>query len=579
MAEYLSPGVYMEEFDSGGVPMEGASTSTAGFIGLAQRGEVVGLPELVTSFNDFRRAFGTHLSDNAFGNYRFLAYAVEQFFTNGGSRAYIMRVAPSDAKVAGNADAAGSQKPALTVQAKNPGSWGNAIRLKVVPASKAKTQIKALVGDASTTKKYEVKNSAGFIQDDVVVFTDGVNQQYCKVVSAQDNIIELSEALKGEVTDTSIQPVKTLGTCEFNLHVNYGSEEEVYEKCSLNVHTPNHVSKITAKSRLVVISDTSAASDDPVAPFEVIAGDAEATEYVIELAGGGDGSQANVTPDIFIGEDNGAGNRTGIQSFRDNDVVSFIAIPGVTNANVQLELVAHCELLKSRIAILDVAKENTREPDVAAHRNIFDSSYAALYHPWVQVFDPLDKKNIYIPPSGSVAGVYARSDNGRGVHKAPANEIVRGCSGLSVQYNKGEQDIMNPKGINLIRSFPGQGIRVWGARTCSSNGLWKYVNVRRLFIFLEESIKNNTNWVVFEPNDEALWARVHRTIDAFLTRVWRDGALMGNSPEEAYYIQIGRSTMTQDDIDNGRLICVIGVAPVKPAEFVIFRLTQKTGDQ
>ncbi|MGZ4164277.1 MAG: phage tail sheath family protein, partial [Tumebacillaceae bacterium] len=162
--------------------------------------------------------------------------------------------------------------------------------------------------------------------------------------------------------------------------------------------------------------------------------------------------------------------------------------------------------------------------------------------------------------------------------KAPANEVIRGCVGLDVQYNKGEQDILNPKGVNLIRAFTGQGIRVWGARTLSSNGLWKYVNVRRLYIFLEETIKRGTNWVVFEPNDDKLWARVQRTIDAFLTRVWRDGALMGTSPQEAYYIHIGRNTMTQDDIDNGRLICVIGVAPVKPAEFVIFRLTQKTAE-
>ena len=163
------------------------------------------------------------------------------------------------------------------------------------------------------------------------------------------------------------------------------------------------------------------------------------------------------------------------------------------------------------------------------------------------------------------------------MHKAPANEVVRGCTGLSVPFNKGEQDILNPKGINLIRSFPGQGIRVWGARTASSDPGWKYVNVRRLFIFLEESIKANTNWVVFEPNDERLWSRVKRTIDGFLRTMWRDGALAGGSESEAFYCEIGPSTMSQDDIDNGRLICVIGVAPVKPAEFVIFRITQKTG--
>ncbi len=175
-------------------------------------------------------------------------------------------------------------------------------------------------------------------------------------------------------------------------------------------------------------------------------------------------------------------------------------------------------------------------------------------------------------------GIYARSDNTRGVHKAPANEVVRACSGLDCQFNKGEQDILNPKGINLIRAFPGQGIRVWGARTVSSNPKWKYVNVRRLFIFIEESIKANTNWAVFEPNDTALWVRVQRTISVFLTGLWRNGSLMGSSPEEAFFVNIGRDTMSQDDIDNGRLICVIGVTPVKPAEFVIFRITQKTSE-
>lgn len=265
-----------------------------------------------------------------------------------------------------------------------------------------------------------------------------------------------------------------------------------------------------------------------------------------------------------------------VQAFADNDVVSIMAVPGVTDPNVQLTLVAHCENLASRFAVLDVPREARKVQDISSHREIVDSTYAAMYHPWPQVFDPLDKKNIMIPPSGSVIGIYARSDNSRGVHKAPANEVVRGCVGLDCQFHKGEQDILNPKGVNLIRSFPGRGIRVWGARTTSSDGSWKYINVRRLFIYIEESIKANTNWAVFEPNDEVLWVRVQRTISVFLNNMWREGSLAGSSPDEAFFVNIGRDTMSQDDIDNGRLICVIGVAPVKPAEFVIFRITQKT---
>ncbi|MFD0676907.1 MULTISPECIES: phage tail sheath family protein [unclassified Paenibacillus] len=583
MAEYLSPGVYVEEFDSGAQPLEGASTSTAGFIGLAQRGEIEGVPLLITSVADFHRNFGSYLSENAFGDYRFLSYAVEHFFLNGGSRGYVMRVAPSDAKLATNQGSANKEAKVLQITSKNPGTWGNQVRIVVVPASKAKTQILDIIGTPGESVQYRVKNNAGFNVGDIVAFQNGGSKQYNRIVSSLDNIIELESVLDGEedVIDTNLLPVKVLTTSEFTMHVFYGDEAESFEKVSLNVSAANHVEKILSRSNIIIVKDISLGTDlGAVAPFESLSGEnEEAGKFQISLFGGSDGSIANLAASDFMGVDRGPGKRTGIQSFIDNDVVSIMSIPGVTDPNVQLSLVAHCENLGSRFAILDVPREKTKVADVMTHRNIFDSNYAAMYNPWLQVFDPLDKRNIYIPPSGSMAGIYSRSDQTRGVQKAPANEVVRGAVGLDCQYNKGEQDILNPQGVNLIRHFAGQGIRVWGARTCSSNGLWKYVNVRRLFIFIEESIKNGTNWVVFEPNDEQLWARVQRTIEAFLTRVWRDGALMGGSPSEAFYVNIGRSTMTQDDIDNGRLICIIGVAPVKPAEFVIFRITQKTREE
>ncbi|MDQ0061120.1 phage tail sheath family protein [Paenibacillus harenae] len=570
MAEYLSPGVYVEEFESGSKPLEGVSTSTAGFIGLASRGPVEGLPQLITSPADFGRVYGSYLSENVFGSYRYLAYAVNQFFTNGGSRCFIARVAPSDAAAASNS---GQQSAVLSVTAKNPGAWGNQLRLVAVPASKAKTPI----FEAAEGNRYRVKNASGFYAGDVVVFSNGSEKQYSRIVSVHDQVIELAEALSGEVVDTALVPSKWLSTAEFTLSVSYGSEVETYEKVSLNPEAPNYVEKAAGRSVLANIAVQSV-SEGSVSPFEQLAG-AGADSYEITLAGGSDGTAASLSAGDFIGEDFGPGKRTGIQAFIDNDVVSIMAIPGVTDPNVQLSLVAHCESLGSRFAILDLPREVTKVQDVLAHRDLFDSSYCALYNPWLQVFDPLDKRNIFIPPSGTIAGVYSRSDSTRGVQKAPANETLRGVVGIDVQYNNGEQDILNPAGVNLIRSFTGQGIRVWGARTCSSNTLWKYINVRRLFIFLESSIKNGSNWVVFEPNTEQLWARVQRTIEAFLTRVWRDGALSGTSPGEAFYINIGRTTMTQDDIDNGRLICVIGVAPVKPAEFVVFRITQRTGSE
>jgi len=426
-------------------------------------------------------------------------------------------------------------------------------------------------------KTYRVKNSAGFNVGDVVVFDNGKSKSFTTVLKSQDNVIELEDGLQGSVIDKQLVPTKLLYTSEFSLQVFYGSESETYENVSLNPAAANYVEKRLARSAMIKVEHNPAAGTG--VPFDIIAGDkAGEEEFWMALAGGSDGSLGALSAADFMGEDRGPGKRTGIKAFIDNDEVSIMAVPGVTDPNVQLALVAHCENLTSRFAVLDIPRELKSVADVQKHRNIFDTDYAALYHPWLQVFDPLDKRNIFIPPSGSMVGIYARSDNTRGVFKAPANEVVRACVGLDCQYNKGEQDILNPKGINLIRSFTGQGIRVWGARTLSSNAIWKYINVRRLFIFLEQSIKNGSNWVVFEPNDERLWARVQRTIYSFLLGVWRGGALMGGTPDEAFFVRVDRSTMTQDDIDNGRLICVIGIAPVKPAEFVIFRITQKTAD-
>ena len=570
MAEYLSPGVYVEELESGSKPMEGVGTSTAGFVGLAERGPVGGIPQLVTSAAEFKRTYGGYLSENAFGEYRFLAYAVDQFFINGGSRAFIVRVAPSDGVCS-----TGSNK-VLNISAKNPGTWGDDIQINVAPTSKAKTQILEVL-DTDAGKRYIVKNGDGFNSGDVVAFNDGETVVYNKVVKNQGNILTLANDLDDSCVDKELIPTKVLTTCEFSLDVRYGDVVEVYDNLNFNINTPNYVDKKLSKSDLINVTYVGEEGDEIQSPFEMIAGADKAVASLV-MSGGKDGSAQSISAADFIGEDGGAGHRTGIQSFLDNDSVAIIAVPGVTDPNVQLTLVAHCENLGSRFAVLDMPRDMRKVEDLINHRDIFDSACAAMYHPWLSVFDPLDKKNIAVPPSGSILGIFARTDTTRGVHKAPANEVVRGCVGLDSQFTKGEQDILNPKGINLIRAFPGQGIRVWGARTACSNPSWRYVNVRRLFIFIEESIRANTNWAVFEPNDEVLWTRVQRTISVFLEGLWRAGSLSGTSPEEAFFVNIGRDTMTQDDIDNGRLVCIIGVAPVKPAEFVIFRISQKTAD-
>jgi len=286
----------------------------------------------------------------------------------------------------------------------------------------------------------------------------------------------------------------------------------------------------------------------------------------------------------YIGTDSGPGKRTGLQAFNEIDEINIVCIPGVTLKTVQTAMITHCENMKDRFCILDSIKDADISGIQAQKEDVVSSKgYGALYYPWIKVsIETVDSGKLklvqdFTPSSGYIAGIYARSDTERGVHKAPANEIIRGALEIKLAITKGEQDILNPKGINCIRAFPGRGIRVWGARTTSSDTLWKYINVRRLFLYLEESIDEGTQWVVFEPNNEKLWARVRATINEFLTRVWREGALMGTKAEEAFFVRCDRTTMTQDDIDNGRLICLIGVAPVKPAEFVIFRIAQWAG--
>ena len=277
------------------------------------------------------------------------------------------------------------------------------------------------------------------------------------------------------------------------------------------------------------------------------------------------------TDGLYMGKDNGPGQRTGLKCFEEIDEISIVAAPGQTSAAVHDAILTHCESRKDRFAILDSPESMQGGVDKLVRPR--DSKYGAYYFPWIQVYDP-ERGNVYVPPSGHVAGVYARVDNERGVHKAPANEIVRGALGLRYSISKGEQDLLNPKGINCIRMMQGGGIRIWGARTLSSDPSWRYINVRRLFIMVETSIERATQWVVFEPNDTKLWKRVTRTISSFLTLVWRNGALVGENPDKAFYVKCDEETNPPEVVDVGQLIVEVGLAPVKPAEFVIFRIGQ-----
>lgn len=307
----------------------------------------------------------------------------------------------------------------------------------------------------------------------------------------------------------------------------------------------------------------------------------EGTRYLIGLSGGDDGDAPSAVD--YAGEVDEVNGSTGFSAFEDIEDIAIVMAPAASadetnHQAIVTEMQKHCRKMRYRVGIVD-AREGMSLSEVRDFGSNFDDSRLALYYPWVVTSDPTGARNtITVPPAGFIAGVYANTDVLRGVHKAPANEPVVGALRFAQDINHFQQELLNPDGINCLRSFSGRGNRVWGARTLSSDPEWKDVNVRRYFLYLERSIEKSTQWVVFEPNGERLWANVRTTVENFLYNEWFNGRLLGSKPETAYFVRCDRSTMTQDDLDNNRLVCEVGVAPLRPAEFVIFRIGQKTAD-
>ena len=505
MPEYLAPGVYVEERETGAMPIEGVGTSTAGFVGMTERGPVA--PQYVTSNAEFQRLYGDPIEES------YLAHAIEGFFQNGGSRCYVARVSATQDRATATLD--DGSNDLLTVTANGPGEWGGRVGLLVDEAS---------LGAADTFK---------------------LTVRYWR---------ELADPSGAPTTGAQGDP----------------DHEEVYDDLSY-VRTSSNFYETVINERSALIDV--AKQGDGAPPTDA--------DTFLSLAST---PTATVSRSDYQGQDTASGQRTGLASFKEIDEIAIVCVPDeVKRSDPDLsglsgDVLAHCEGMEDRVAVLQTRREATlTEMQPGNDTPVSQKGFAAVYAPWVKVYDRRTNQRVAVPPGGHVAGVYARSDAERGVHKAPANEQLRGVDELDRNFTKGDQETLNPKGVNCIRSFRGRGIVVWGARTTSPNPLWKYLNVRRLFLYLEESIDEGTQWAVFEPNDERLWARVRQSISNFLTTAWRDGALMGTTPEEAFYVTCDRTTMTQDDIDNGRLIVEIGVAPVKPAEFVVFRISQWTG--
>ena len=410
-------------------------------------------------------------------------------------------------------------------------------------------------------------------------------QARAEIASAKDDklagyrAIALEPGPAGNQITVEVTEATTAGEDTFNLTVNApGRDSESYENVTTRRGKNNVVTMVKERSKLIQLEEI---------------GTAGALERIpargkVSLAGADNAKPVRLTPDDYVGD---AADRTGFGGLEAIDTVTMLAVPdlmavyqkGIIDLEgvqaVQQAMIGHCELMGDRVAILDAPPglnaQQVREWRV--DKAGYDSKYATLYWPWIKVLDPLSSQGIHVPPSGHMAGIWARNDDTRGVHKAPANEVVRGALGLELQITKGEHDQLNPAGINCIRAFPGRGIRVWGARTLSSDPAWRYLNVRRLFNYVEESILEGTQWVVFEPNDLNLWQRVKRTLNAFLVRTWRDGALFGATPQEAFYVKCDAETNPPEVVDAGQLVVEVGIAPVKPAEFVVFRIAQFSG--
>jgi len=526
MPEYLSPGVYVEEISTRERLIEGVGTSTAGFIGATQRGPEH--PVFITNFLDFERWYGGFIPDVSY-----LAYAAQAFFTNGGQRCFVTRTVPDEA----NSGFAFFQSGNLVISANGRGAWGNNLVLRI-EGSQSPGSIEVL--STITLLFYaETPDLANFL--DPFDPTDTIDPNFVEpeVVECFENLTHV------EGRTNSITRI-----------LNAGSK---LIRCWWGpAGAPAHL----APQAFMAAAPNAAPVDGTL-----IAGDFTGDDEPIPFNGG------IVPPDEVLGKTRGL---CGLRKVGEVDILVAPDSSRGALANVATAVVDQCEQLKDRFAILATPQATTPDNTVrAAAPWARDTSFAALYFPWLWVFDAPNNRERLIPPHGHVAGIMARTDVEHGVHKAPANEVPRGVVNLERPITKGHQDILNPMGVNCFRDFraAGRGIRLWGARTMSSDREWKYVNVRRLLIFVEKSIEERTKWVVFEPNHEQTWANLTLSITAFLILLWRNRAVQGVTQDEAFFVKCDRTTMTQNDIDNGRLICDIGIAPVKPAEFVIFRKT------
>lgn len=581
MPEYLAPAVYVEETSFRAKSIEGVSTSTTAFAGPTRKGPVGETPELITSFGDFERSYGgfedlrfLEEQDGVTVEVRttnFLANAVKNYFDNGGSRLFVARVLQVGG-IAGDGIARSAfigDGPAdednIRFVGRSPGAIADGLVQVVLVSSPATTQVALSRAPQGT-----------LLDNNGTLFIKAGNQW-----------LDSADATLAVAPD----PAATFVSINL-LFRDRDNNESFYENLGFAPTHPRFIGNVlnlVPSRRIEQLENTYAvvlganvngfrlhAIIDAAIPVPSAAEPNPVAEILI--AGGNDGLEPTT-----------AAYTDPLDQLSRVEDISIVAAPGYaayTDAQgIQDALITHAERRRAyRFAVLDIPAGQTPVQAVAEKARV-DSSYAGMYYPWIVVSNPLSRpddesipREIALPPSGFVCGIFARNDNTKGVAKSPANEVVRGALRYETDINFAEQELLNPRGVNCLRFFPGRGNRLWGARTTSSDPEWKYVGPRRYFIYLENSIDRSTQWSVFENNGPQLWSNIRETVTSFLYNEWVNGSLLGANPEEAYFVRCDRTTMTQNDLDNGRLICQIGVSVLKPAEFVVFRIGQKTAD-
>ncbi len=576
MPQYHAPGVHIETEGRGERYLEIIKTDSAVFFGMTERGPL-GRALRVTSFGEFRTRFGNFLP----GSY--LPYAVYGFFLNGGRECYIVRIAHTHRR--GNEEvireARGQikdsrNKPVYNVMAASGGTWGNSIIFEIKPSLR-KTESYLAAMPASSGDNIKIANPRKFSKGDVVKVSSGANTEYVEVGSVKGQYLYFDKGLleksypRGERSRVEAMRYEVLVKC--------GDQDERFDDLSPGAESKRSIIEyINSNSQLVRI--------------ESIPGD----EYALpkpskaSLSGGVDGS-ATIIPDDYIGLSRKSGERVGMALLDELEEGRILAFPDLHThqdnsrfggkagvAAVIRAAIDYVENARYQFLLVD-PPPNLDIKDIQIWREDYDSAYVALSYPWLkakvyQSDEVLPMKAV--PPSGYIAGLLARSDIQGGTHHSFANKEIEGIVDTAVPVTQMDCELLNPDGINTILTFPGRGIRVWGARTLSSDPALRYINVRRTFSMIAESIERGTQWVTFEPNSPDLWENVKRLVYFFLKGLWKKGYLQGENVDEAFYIKVDEENNPSDVRDRGELIIEVGIAIVRPAEFIIVRVAQKT---